>query len=682
MGVAAVLRLPASTSQDDYIPLAGGLDLHTPPLQLKPGVAREARNFECNITGGYTRIAGYERFDGRPKPSDATYITVTVTVTGTIAAGNTLTGATSGATGVVTYRNGSIVALTKSSGTFTVGEDVTVSAVVQGSVTALGGTEADDDFDARMRNLAADEYRDDILAVPGSGPIRGVVYFGGTLYAFRNNAGGTALALYKSSGSGWTAVALKYEVSFTAGSGTEPAEGATITQGSVSAVVRRVALQSGTWAGGTAAGWFIIDAPTGGNFASGAFTAGVTATCSGAQTQITLSPSGSVETDIGTVASASRVYGVDGVNRAWEFDGTILAPIATGTSPDTPDRVMVHKGHLFLAFGNSVQHSGIGTPFNWTSTAGAGEMQADGDVTAMKLLPGNQSTGAAAICHERGTQILYGSSESDFQLATFEDSAGAKAKTVQRLGQMFMLDDTGVTALSTTQAFGNFTPHALTLNIRSWIQARRNLATGSLVNREKAQFRLFFSDGAGLYLTVANGKMLGAMPVQFPDVVRCCCSGETPDGAETAFFGSDDGWVYRLDAGTSFDGDDIDYELTLVPAHQKSPRQNKRYRKATFELQGDSYAAFSVTFDFAYGSTERAQQSAALGAEVLMQQVYWDSFTWDSFTWDGRALAPAEISIDGSGENIATRIAGSSDAYQPFTLNSLILTYSPRGRKR
>jgi hypothetical protein len=172
------------------------------------------------------------------------------------------------------------------------------------------------------------------------------------------------------------------------------------------------------------------------------------------------------------------------------------------------------------------------------------------------------------------------------------------------------------------------------------------------------------------------------MPVVFPDVVRWCCAGETPDGAETAFFGSDDGYVYRLEAGTSFDGDAIDWDLTLALSNQKSPRQNKRYRHATLEVQGESYAAFGVAFDFAYGSTERAQQDTTTTAEVLLAPSYWDSFVWDAFTWDGRNLAPSEVSIDGSGENIAARITGASAQFEAFTLNSLILTYSPRGRKR
>lgn len=675
-----MLQLPATTSQDDFIPLRGGLDLVTPTLSLKPGYVRDALNFEASVLGGYTRIAGYERTDGRPNPSDATYLTLTANVTGTIAVGNTITGGTSAATGVVIYRADTLVVYTKSTGSFQAAENILVSASVQGTVTELGGAESSADFDVRMRGLAADAYRSDILAIPGSGQTRGVVYFDGVLYGFRNNAGGTAIGIYKATSSGWTAVPMLYTVSFTGGS-VEPTEGGTITQGANSATCKRVCLESGSWAGGTAAGRFIITQPAPGNFAAGALTGGGTATLSGAQTQISAPlPNGNYEFSIGTVGSQRRVYGADGANLGFEFDGEVYAPINNG--PSAPEHVMVHQGHLFLSQGNSVQHSGIGAPFNWTVLGGAGEMLADGDVTVMQRLPGAQDTGAAAIGHDEGIQNLYGNSLADFKLVTFEDASGAKPRSAQRLGQMFVLDDRGVLSVAATQAFGNFSANTLTLNIRPWLQSRRNLVTGSAVNREKNQYRLFCSDGSALYITIANGKMVGAMPMQFTDAVRCVCQGETPDGAETMFFGSDSGMVYRLDAGTSFDGDAIDFLLERVPANQGSPRQVKRYRRSTFEVQGESYAEFMVSYSFGYGTTERGQQDAETTNSIQLAGVRWDEFVWDEFVWDGNSLAPSEVAIDGSGENIVTRIRGSSALFQPFTINSEIITYSPRRRLR
>lgn len=58
----------------EYTPLSGGLDLISGALNVKPGRMSECLNFE-QVFGrqGYQRIDGYERFDGRAEPHKASY---------------------------------------------------------------------------------------------------------------------------------------------------------------------------------------------------------------------------------------------------------------------------------------------------------------------------------------------------------------------------------------------------------------------------------------------------------------------------------------------------------------------------------------------------------------------------------------------------------------------------------
>ncbi len=53
--------------------LKGGLNEITPPLALGPGELYAVSNYEPAETNGYRRIGGYERVDGRPAPSEASY---------------------------------------------------------------------------------------------------------------------------------------------------------------------------------------------------------------------------------------------------------------------------------------------------------------------------------------------------------------------------------------------------------------------------------------------------------------------------------------------------------------------------------------------------------------------------------------------------------------------------------
>ena len=664
------------------ITLQGGLDLVTPTLSLPPGVARDALNFEISITGGYTRIPGYERFDGRPSPADAVYTLISVANSATLAVGNTITNLAATTSGVVIAISGSTIVYTKAVSTFALSEAVYVGGVLKTTVTANGGSiDADSATAAHYSYLAGQQYRADIQVVPGSGPIRGVVYFHtADVYAWRNNAAGTAMAIYKSTTSGWVLVPLGYELQFNTGTG-EIFEGNTIvgqTSGAT-AVVTRVAVSSGTWVAGTAAGYINFASVTG-NFSAGENirVGGVTkALAVAAQAAITLSPGGTVECVIDDFGGGSRVYGADGVNFGFEFDGTVYTRIRTGMTTDTPNHVVVHKQHLFFSFGNSVQFSSISDQYNWSPITGAGEIAMNADVTSFLIQPGNQSTGALAIYSDDNTAILYGTSSATFQLVSFNIGTGAKAASCQNINASYSFDDRGVINMATTLNYGNFDSAALTLNIRPFIQTHRTLVTASGVNREKGQYRVFFSDGTALYVTLSNGQYLGTMPMQFPNAVTCMAEGEKPDGSETSFFGSTNGYVYRLDVGTSFDGVEIPAYLTLVFNAIGSPRILKRFRKGALEISGNGYAEFAFSYDLAYSSTYIGQETATNYSTNLAAS-FWDSIYWDNFVWDGRTLAPSEVEIKGTAENISIRIASNSAEFQPFTINSAILHYTPR----
>lgn len=678
----ADLQLPQVRYES--IGLAGGLDQVTPTLSLSPGVVRRAANFECSITGGYTRIAGYERFDGRPAPSVARYNILTCALTGSVAVGNTITGATSAATGKVIAISGSNLIITREVGIFVAGDNIAVGATTVGQIEEIVGLFADGLTDAQYKALAADDYRASIQAVPGSGPVRGVAYYDGKIFAWRNNAGGTAQGIYMSTAGGWAAINPGIEMKFDAGA-LAIAEGVTVTGATsgATAVVRRVVLEDGAWGGTSLASGRLIFASVTGTFVDNENlqVGGVThATVNGTSSQMSFAPSGRVQAVVANFGGGQvnkKMYFCDGVNRAFEWDGSYLVPITTGMSPDAPTRIQVHKQHLFLAFGHSLQFSAIGNPYVWSPVQGAGEIALNAPITNLIVLPGDQSSGAMGVYTETDTSVLYGSSEADFKLSNFNTGTGALAHTAQNMDQTYALSDRGVMAMGTTLNFGNFLAASLTMNIRPFVQARRKLATASVVNREKGQYRVFFSDGTGLYLTIANGKYLGAMPVQFPNSVLCCTEGDSVDGPEASYFGSSNGFVYMLDAGTSFDGEVVPANITLVFNSTKSPRILKRYRRASAELTGDSYAEFSFGYDLGYRSPEINQPSEESYSNDL-RSAYWDSFTWDDFVFDGRDISPSEIEVTGTAENMAIRISTVSNLFKSFTVNSIIVHYTMR----
>lgn len=51
--------------------MQGGLDYETPALSVMPGRMLSCKNYEVDTLGGYTRIQGYERYDGQASPTES-----------------------------------------------------------------------------------------------------------------------------------------------------------------------------------------------------------------------------------------------------------------------------------------------------------------------------------------------------------------------------------------------------------------------------------------------------------------------------------------------------------------------------------------------------------------------------------------------------------------------------------
>ncbi len=612
-----------------------------------------------------------------------------------IAQGSLLATVTKALTGqAVTIAQGSVavagsvttattLVITKITGTFSAGT-IKVGGVSVGTCT--GAQTVNGASTAKLRaqytNLAADVYRALITAVPGSGRVLGVWMYNNIVYAFRNAADGLSAVMHKSSASGWQTVSLGRELSFTSGGTFNISVGDTITgeTSGATAIITGITIESGTLAASTAAGRIIFASQTG-TFGTETIKVGANlnvANISGNSTAITFAaPNGRFSFGNFNFGSGTKMYGADGKNRGFEFDGTTFVPIVTGMVPDTPLFVREHKNHLFYSFIGSAQHSGIGAPYIWTIISGAAELAMGDTIAGFQVQAGGESGAAMTIFTRNRIKTLYGSSAADWNLVGYREEAGAFPYTIQQIGGTLMLDDRGITSLVATQEYGNFADATLTKRIQSWINQRRSISVDSCLARDKNQYRLFFSDGSALYTTMDNGKPVGMLPVLLPNVPTCVSSLENNSGDELIFFGSDDGFVYQMDVGTSFDGADIDFYMDFAYNNIGSPRVLKTFKNGVLEVSGNGYSEFSYSYRLSYGSTEVEQPSAQLAASSLTTGS-WDTGSWDQFVWDGLSLLPSYFPMQGEGENISISILGASDFCAPLRFSGAQLSYIMR----
>lgn len=690
------------------VPLRGGLDLVTPAMMVKPGYVIGGQNYEPTVRG-YQRCDGYERYDGRAAPSDATYLVVQFNQgTATITEGQTVTGLTSGASGLalvdMEVTSGSFGAsnaagrlvLHAITGTFQSGEFLQVGGVSKcrsADAGTVDGAPTDALHDTYIASVTS--YRRDLIAAPaGSGAIRGVATYAGSRWCWRDNAGATACVLFKASTSGWVAQSFGTRLPFKEGT-VEIVEGETVTGATSGAtgVVRRIARMDGSWnatlpVADQASGGLTLSGVVGTFNAAENLTVGgvLRAKTNGAPTAITI-PAGAtirplVENYLAT-SSGERLYFTTTTGRAYEWDGTYLTPIHTGLSDalDKPTHIASHRGHLFLAFpGGSLQGSSTGDPLSFDAVTGAAEIGFGQEITG--LLP--HTYDSLVVFGRSKISYLVGADSVEYDLRPITESSGALANTAQVVGNPIFFDDLGLRDLTTSQAYGDWNIGSLTALVQPLLDSKKVAGVtplGSLRVKSRAQYRVYFSDGTGLCVYLGR-KDPETLNLTLGFTPTCFWQGEDAQGREILLAGASTGMVYQLDRGTSFDGSNIEAFLRLGFLNQDLPGTEKRYHRASLEgSAGTRGTVLTIGADFGYGDPDQPP-AAETSMTLYGSGGFWNVSNWNEFFWSTQVEGQAWAEFDGFGENIAPVIASESATETPHTLSVLMIHWTARRRRR
>lgn len=678
--------------------LQGGLDLVTPPIAFVPGRAIGARNYEPEVRG-YRRMQGYERYDGQPEPSKASYWIVQFTGSDLeVTAGDQVDGPSGSGIAVVdgVLESGSYagsdaagyLVLAEVTGSFAISDALEVSAVSVGTAasTDLELGAGSDALSSTYLQAAIERRRTLIAEIPGSGPVRGVAALNGSVYAWRDNAGATAGIMHKATSAGWVAQTFGEVLYFDAGTA-EFVVGETLTGGTSTetATIERVIKQSGAWTG-DAAGYLILSG------ASGTFTnnetitsASGSATANGASSTIALPAGGTyraITHNFTGISGQLRLYVANGVGFAFEWDGSVLAPIDTGAGAavDKPTHVAEYSEHLFLGYaGGNVQNSGTGLPLSFEVLDGAGAHALGQDVTDMARTSDSLIVVGLTAC-----SYFVGNDITNFVLRPISEESGGQPGTFQIMGDPIFMDNIGLRNLRTVQAYGNWRVGTLTELVEPYMKAKRTAGLTPVASqrvRGKAQYRLFYDDMSGFFVYFGR-KVPEVLPFDLSFQVNVASSVEDASGTEMLFAGdADSGMVYQMDSGTSFDGASVDAFLQLGFVNQGTPRQEKRYHNAFIDCEAIGQMTIGIGCEFSYGDPDLLptpeQDSLIEGTGG-----FWDVANWDQFQWGVPIQNQLHVDINGKGLNISLAFVSDHTYERPHTISTATINYSQRRKLR
>lgn len=361
------------------------------------------------------------------------------------------------------------------------------------------------------------------------------------------------------------------------------------------------------------------------------------------------------EFDEGNVYATETGRALYGVGGGKPFELTAGGAFAELTdAPSGARLIALHKNHLFLGFqAGSLQFSGIGDPANWdASTGGAGEIGVGQRLAGLLRGVG----GVLHVLCRDSIQTLRFTSAEDSVLDVTVPNSGARTYSCQSLMMPYMVSERGITTLEATQRYGDFTPLQPGRKVEPLFvgDGLANRVKASAVSKRKAQYRVWFDNGTGMYMS-ANGITV----VRFPHQVEVAHTGELSTGEEQILFGDSDGFVYRLDHGDTFNGEPIEAFLTLAFTDLKTPSIRKRYRRAFWDVRSGTDAQIAIQPDFGYGRNETARPRREF-IDYMLGGGLWGSSNWNEFVWSVPVLGQEPMDITGTDTSINFAIHSSS----------------------
>ena len=366
---------------------------------------------------------------------------------------------------------------------------------------------------------------------------------------------------------------------------------------------------------------------------------------------------------------------VDGTNDPTVFNTSMAATDVTASSVEGASLVAAYREHMFYAgMSSTPQEVVFSQPFDedaFSSGSGAGSVKVDDTIVGLKVF-----REALFIFCENRIFKLTGSSSSDFQIAPVTRDIGCiNGDTIQEFaGDLIFLGPDGLRTVAGTEKIGDVNLGTISANIQSIFDEniKDSSAFDSVVIPDKTQYRVFFSkENVGENFTegvicVLKAQQSG-MGYEFAKI-----RGVKPSATDTFISSGDvlvlhggfDGFVYRQETGTTFDGTAINAKYRSPDLTMKDPGIRKHMQRVIVNFAPESSIDADLFVRYDYESADSARPAAYPLDSTSVAGIYGTS-TYGTPTYGGPSQPLVRQPVEGSGFAVALRVndGGSTAAY-------------------
>ena len=398
-------------------------------------------------------------------------------------------------------------------------------------------------------------------------------------------------------------------------------------------------------------------------------------------------------------------YNLDGDDKVVFVDGTNYPAIyntsgntttfmtsANSTDVSGAEHVAIFKNTAFYSKGNNIFFTAPFTVDDFSVANGAGSINVGTDVTGLAVFRDQ-----LIIFTTGSIKRLTGSTSADFQVSPITDRIGCiNGDTIQEVGgDIIYLAPDGLRLLSATDRIGDFALDVASDKIQKDAVSFLNTASifSSVILREKAQYRVFAyvsserSDTSkGLLATkfISQGAS-GLSWATTKGIKAYVADSRYANDQETIAFANEDGYIYILNTGNTFDSDIIEaiYESPFMPI--SDPQIRKTFYKMTLyaEPTGNMNLDVNLKYDFASATNTKKVQPATFNIASTGNTVFEfgaSNSTFGTATYGGELDTVYDSNVIGSGKTVAIRIEDSS-TNPTFTLDTALLEFRQNDRQ-
>ena len=308
------------------------------------------------------------------------------------------------------------------------------------------------------------------------------------------------------------------------------------------------------------------------------------------------------------LTGTDKVIFVDGVNSPQVYDTSddSLTAISSSAVTGATD-VAIFKNTAFYAVDNFLKFAAPYTVDDLSVANNAGEINITQPITGLVVFRDQ-----LIIFTKNSVKKLTGSSAADFTVSPIADRIGClNGDTIQEIGgDIIYLAADGIRLLSATDRIGDFgldiVSDKITKTATDFLNSSTEYCTVLLKN--KAQYRIF-AYVAGTQESASSGLIgtkfisQGGESIQWSSTkgIKAFVADSVYSGSvETIYFANEDGYIYQMDNGATFNGEPIEsiYESPYMPL--TDPEVRKTFYKMTLYIEpsGGMDVDTNLKFDF------------------------------------------------------------------------------------